>query len=457
MNLEPFFAAKRIAVIGASREPGKIGNVIFSNLIKRDFQGTAYPVNPNATEILGHACYPTVKAIPEKIELAVIAVPAQLVPKVIDDCGRKGIRHVIIISSGFRETGNIRLDKQLEQVLKKNKILAIGPNCLGVLDTSSRLDTLFLPPERLLRPKQGGISFISQSGALSSAVLDLASQQGYGFAKFISYGNAMNIDESDLLAYLADDPATDVICLYVEGVKDGKKFLKAARKAAQAKPVIVLKGGTTEAGSRATLSHTGSLAGTAEVYLGAFKQARLAIAHDIDEMLDYLKIFDKLKTKPRGNCVQVITNGGGYGIITADEIAQAKNLKMATLSTTTARRLKKNLPPIAIIRNPLDLLGDATEERYKTALEACSADKNIDLLLVVMLPQTPLLDLEKLAAQTITLAQKSKKPIVAIITGSSLAQRFAQKLEEAGIPCYDFPVRAVRAINALVERSWLAG
>ncbi len=452
MNLQPFFSAQSVAIIGASREQGKIGNVVLTNFLRPAYKGRVYPVNPNATEILGRKCYASVRDIPDKVELAVIAVPGAFVPKIIDECGRKGIRHAVIISSGFRETGNQKLDDELRKALERNKILAIGPNCLGVLDTTSKVDTLFLPAERLLRPKQGGISFISQSGALSSAALDLAAQEGYGFAKFVSYGNAMNVDESDLLDYLAQDEATKSICLYVEGVHDGKKFLAAATNAAKKKPVIVLKGGTTEAGSKATLSHTGSLAGAAEIYLGAFKQAGLTIAYDLEEVFDYLKIFEKLTTRPKSGRVQVITNGGGYGIITADEISQAKHLQMAELSPESAKSLKKQFPPIAVLGNPLDVLGDATEERYQLAIDACLKDKNNDILLVIMLPQTPLLNLEKLARQTIEAARKTKKPLAAIITGSEFATRFARRLEDQGIPCYEFPVRAVRALDALVAR-----
>ncbi len=453
MSLDVFFSAKSIAVIGASREPGRVGNVIFTNFLRPGFKGKVYPVNPAATEIMGRKCYASVKDIPDVIDLAVIAVPGQFVPKVIDECGKKKIRHVIIISSGFREVGNTKLDDELKKALARTKIRAIGPNCLGVLDTASQIDTLFLPPDRLLRPKQGGISFISQSGALSSAVLDLAAQEGYGFAKFVSYGNAIDVDESDFLEYFVNDPATKVICIYIEGVHDGKKFLAAAQKASRAKPVIVLKGGVTEAGGRATLSHTGSLAGAAEIYLGVFRQANLIIAHDLEEVFDYMKIFEKLKVKPRGDRVQIITNGGGYGIITSDEVAQSRHLSMATLGIEATKLLKKQFPPIAVISNPLDVLGDATEGRYQLAIDACLKDKNNDILLVIMLPQTPLLNLEKLAVQTIEAAQKAKKPIVAIVTGSEFATRFARRLEDHGIPCYEFPVRAVRALDALAARS----
>jgi acetyl coenzyme A synthetase (ADP forming)-like protein len=453
MTLDLFFSAKTVAVIGASREAGKVGNVIFTNLLRPGFKGKVFPVNPNAADIFGRKCYASVRDIPDKVELAVVAVPAPLVAKALDDCGRKGIRRAVIISSGFREVGNKKLDEELRKALQRNKIRAIGPNCLGVFDTASQLDTLFLPPDRLLRPKQGGISFISQSGALSSAVLDLAAHEGYGFAKFASYGNAIDVDESDLLDYFAQDPATKVICIYIEGVHDGRKFLDAATRAAKKKPVIAIKGGITAAGSKAALSHTGSLAGAAEVYLGAFRQAGCVIAYDIEEVFDYLKIFEKLSVAPKGGRVQVITNGGGYGIITADEIAQARHLKMAELSPAVAQALKKQFPPIAVLSNPLDVLGDATEGRYKLAIDACLKDKNNDMLLVVMLPQTPLLNLDRLAQETIEAAQAAKKPIVTIVTGSELSMRFARKLENAGIPCYEFPVRAVRALDALAARN----
>jgi acetyl coenzyme A synthetase (ADP forming)-like protein len=452
-QLAPFFTAQSIAVIGASREQGKIGNVIFANFLRPGFKGRVYPVNPRATDILGRKCYASVRDIPDKVELAVIAVPAQFVPKVLDDCGKKAVTHAVIVTSGFKEAGNKKLDGELRKALERNKILAVGPNCLGTFNTENRLDTLFLPPDRLLRPKAGGISFLSQSGALSSAALDLAAQEGFGFAKFVSYGNAMNVDEADYLEYFASDPATKVICAYIEGVHDGKKFLEAAKKAAKAKPVIVLKGGITAAGSKATLSHTGSLAGAAEVYLGVFRQAGLIVAYDLEEVFDYLKIFEKLTVLPKGNRVQVITNGGGYGIITADEITLSKHLKMAELSPDTVKELKKSFPPFAALNNPLDVLGDATEGRYQLAIDACLKDKNNDILLVVILPQTPLLNLDALSAQVVDLSRKAKKPLVAIVTGSEFATRFARKLEDKGIPCYEFPVRAVRALDALVSRA----
>lgn len=449
-NLEPFFKAKSIAVIGASHEEGKIGNVIFKLLLKHEHKRAVYPVNPNVPSVLGKKTFPSVLDISEKPEMAVIAVPAKIVPKTVNACGKKGIKHVIIISSGFKEVENKKLDKQLEQALKKHNILCIGPNCLGVLDTTSGIDTLFLPPDRLQRPKPGNVSFIAQSGAVCSTVLDLAASEGIGFAKVISYGNAMNLDESDYIEYLEQDPETKVICLYIEGVIDGKKFLEITKKSS--KPIIVVKGGVTEAGEKATLSHTGALAGSPEIYLGAFKQANLVVARDIEEVFDFLKAFSTEKI-PKGNRVQVITNGGGFGIITSDLVVEAGNLAMGGLSKKTITKLKKSLPPIAIVKNPLDVLGDATEERYELVLDECIKDKGNDALIVIALPQTPRLDLNKLAQIIVSAAKKTPKPVLVVATGSEPTRHFKKNLEERNVPCYDFPSQAVRALNGLVGYS----
>ena len=450
MNLDKFFNAQSVAVIGAAREDGKIGNVIFKNFLRPEFRGRVFPVNPNVDEILGKKSYPSIKDIPEKVELAVIAVPAAIVPKVIDDCGKKGVKHVIIISAGFKEIGNTKLDIELEKAMKKYGIKAIGPNCLGIYDSESRIDTLFLPQDRLRRPKRGGISFVSQSGASGSAILDLAAKDGFGFAKFISYGNAMNVDESDLIEYLGNDPKTRVICLYVEGIRDGKKFLDICKKVSEVKPIIAIKGGITEAGKKAALSHTGALAGSAEIYFGAFKQAGIIRAETLEEMFDIVNIFEKAMTKPKGKRIQVITNGGGFGILCADAISTL-GLGMAKLSAAAKKELKKTFPPIAVIDNPMDLLGDATTERYRLAIDACMKDKGIDLLLIIVLTQTPLIEKEKIVSILSDYNNQHKKPIVVIITGSEYSEKVKQEIEEKGIPCFRFPFCAVKAIKKLID------
>lgn len=445
--LNGFFQPKSVAVIGASRNPNKVGHVILKNLLE-SFKGLVYPVNPNADEILGRKVYPSVLEIKEKVDTAIIAVPAKVVLKVVEECGKKGIRYLLMITSGFGEIGNYDLSKKLLRLLKKYNLLCLGPNILGTLDTRSGFDSLFLPRDRMERPKTGNISFITQSGAVGSAILDLTASEGYGFAKFVSYGNALQIDESDLLEYLGKDKETKIICMYIEGVKDGKKFLKIAKKVAKKKPIIVVKGGVTKEGSKATLSHTGSLAGSAEVYKGVFRQAGIIQADSLEEMFEIAKILDK-SIKPKGDGVQVITNGGGHGILCADAIIKS-GLKMAKLSKKTVKYLKKIFPSNVIIRNPMDLLGDATDERYKLAIEACLKDKNIDILLVVLLYQTPLVS-ENIVDILIEANKKKIKPIIVVSTGGDLTKPIRKKLEENDIPCYLFPKNAVRAIRELVR------
>ncbi len=449
MNLANFFRAKRVAVIGASREEGKVGNVVFKNFLEPAFKGEVFPINPKATEILGFACYKSVQKVPGKIDLAVIAVPAPAVPGILKDCYKKGIKDVVLITAGFKEVGNVRMEKKLQDALKKYNIRCIGPNCLGVFDTTSGVDTLFLPQDRLKRPKKGVISFISQSGALGSAILDLAAEESYGFAKFVSYGNAANIDEADLIEYFGSDPETKVICVYIEGVHDGQKFLQTAKKVAGKKPVIIIKGGLTEAGKKATMSHTGSLAGAAQVYLGAFKQAGLITAHTLEEVFDYMKVFEKLAMKPKGRRIQVITNGGGYGILSVDAIEE-QGLKLAAMSSATQKSLKKQLPPIAVVHNPIDLLGDATAERYKLALDACIKDANIDIIVCVVLSQTPGVNLDEVRAIVVDAVNKSSKPIVAVTTGSTSTELFKKALEAEGVAMFTFPANAIKALKQYV-------
>ncbi len=441
MNLEPFFNAKKIAVVGASRTPGKIGNTILKQLMGRNFE--LYPINPNADEILGMKCYESVMQIPAKAELAVIATHAETVPAILDQCGKKEIHHVVLISAGFKEIGNTKLEKELQDKLKGNKITCIGPNCLGIFDAYTHMDTLFLPKERLERPKPGTISFITQSGATGSAILDLAAHENYGFAKFISYGNAANVDESDLIEYLSKDPDTKIICMYLEQVQNGKKFLETTKRCK--KPIIILKGGTTEAGAKAAKSHTGALAGSADVYYGAFKQSNLIIAHKMEELFEFAKMFEKTRVKACGNKVQIITNGGGYGILTADAITRY-GLKTAQAGKPI-KALQKIFPPAVIVSNPTDLLGDATVERYKLALQAAIKDTNNDSILLIALTQTPLLD-ESLVQAVKDAYVKSHKPIVLVTTGSAYAIRLEKQFEAAGLPCFTFPENAVRALAA---------
>ncbi len=446
--LNPFFHAQHIAVVGASRELGKIGHTILSNLLTGGYKGNVFPVNPNAQDILTKKCHPTLAAIPERIDLAIICVPHPFVFTVLKDAARKHVPAVIIITSGFKEIGNEQEENKLKTFLQKNHIRCIGPNCLGVFDAHTRIDSLFLPINRLARPKPGGISFISQSGALGSALIDLGAKANYGFAKFISYGNATDVNETDLLEYLAQDPQTHVICLYIEGITAGKKFMKAACHTTQQKPVIAIKGGQSSQGSKAALSHTGSLAGEARMYTGAFTQTRILEVHDLEELFTLAHIFEKCTVKPHGKRIQILTNGGGHGILTADAIA-AENLLFATPTSQTQQHLKKNLPVTCTIANPLDLVGDATAERFIIAINACLADTGVDALIVNILPQTPTVNHNTLVQYLKTL--QPQKPMIFVMTGGTYATTIHAQYESAGYPVFQYPKLAVKALAAYLK------
>ncbi len=410
--MDAFFNPKTIAVIGASSSPNKIGRVVFDTLLNSGKK--VYPINPNAELISGVRCYPNLTAI-GKVDLIVVAVPVPQTLEVMEEAGKIGIRHAVIITAGFKEEGNYDADTKLTEICSKYKIDVIGPNCLGIIDTYSGIDAVFLPPNRLKRPKKGGISFITQSGATGSAILDVLGS--LGVSKFISYGNALNLNETDYLEYLAKDRSTKIICMYVEGIKDGHRFFKVCSKIK--KPIVVLKGGTTKEGGKATLSHTGSLAGDAEIYSGIFKQLNMIEASGIREMLGALELLNK---NIKGKTIGVITNGGGYGILTVDNLIKA-GLHFAGL---------------------VDLFGDASNESYKKAINAMKSD----IIICNVLFQTPLLD-ESLV--DILIDEAKKKKLVVVSTGSEYVDVLKHKLIANGVSVFDTPEEAVDALRLVVE------
>ncbi|MGA3021164.1 MAG: CoA-binding protein, partial [Candidatus Micrarchaeales archaeon] len=370
-NLTPMLKPKSVAIIGASRNPEKVGNIILQNYISAGYSGKLYPVNLNAEEVLGLKAYKTVLEIGSEIDLAVIAIPAPVVPMALEQCGKAKVKSAIVVSGGFAEIGETKLQDQISEIAKKYKMPLLGPNCLGVVDTRSRTDTMFLPSFKISRPQVGFVSFVSQSGAVGSTVLDIIGGEGFGLSKFISYGNAAYVDEVDILQYLMDDIETKVIIFYLEGIKRGKEFVELARKITKKKPVIILKAGRTDAGIAAAHSHTASLAGNYAVQEAIFKQFGFTVANDLNELIYYAKAFAS-EIEPAGNRVAVITNGGGTGVITADAIGSSRYLKMAEYSNQTKKTLRKSMPPLVNITNPLDLAGDADEKRYEDAFIAIS-------------------------------------------------------------------------------------
>ncbi|MBI4739196.1 CoA-binding protein [Candidatus Woesearchaeota archaeon] len=447
-GLEKFFYPKSVAIIGVSANPKKLGHVIFRNFLDGKFSGKYFLVNPNEKNILGQTCYPNIHDIPEKVDLAIIATPALTVLEVIEDCAKKGVKHAVIISAGFEEVGNFLLRDRLKSKLNKHGIKVIGPNCLGVYDSSSLLDTLFLPPQRLERPKIGEIAFLCQSGSAGAALIDLSSENGFGFSKFISYGNAINVDETDLIEYLGSDPKTKVICLFSEGVKDGKKFMRVARAASKKKPILVMKGGMTAEGSRAILSHTGALAGDPEIYKGAFRQAGLLQVECIEELFQIAHLL-QTSVRPKGNRVQVITNGGGFGVLATDAIIK-NGLRIAVMDESTRKKLTKKFTNIAVVKNPIDLTGNGTTQWFKEAIDAAIRDRSIDIILAITLYQAPLLG-QDIAEVLIKAHDVKKKPIIVVATGQEFRKTIKPKLEKNGVPVYEFPEKAVLAIKYLVD------
>ena len=451
MDLEPFFKPRSVAVIGASREPRKFGHVIFKNFVESEFKGKAYPINPKAESILGLKAYPTLKDVPNELDLAIVAVPAPIVPSAIDECLSNNVKAAVIISGGFREIGakGEALEHEIKDRTAGSNLRIIGPNCIGVYDPTSHVDTLFLPRYRLRRPKPGPIAFISQSGAFGSAVLDWAASQDIGISKFISIGNKIDVDEVDLLNYLINDPLTSCITVYVESIGRGREFLKVASKVTERKPLIVLKGGVTPEGSHAALSHTGSLAGSAKIYKGALEQAGVIQAQTVDELFDYARVLAYQPSPKDQKGIAIVTNGGGFGVISADETSKL-GLKLANFSPETLKRLQEKLPDYAIPHNPLDLVGDADVERYRFALNAVSSDPNVGIVLVIVLLQTSYIESDVVDAITEAQATYGKPTIVCTI-GGDFTQMLVKMLEDDQIPSYVTPERAVNAINALIK------
>jgi acetyl coenzyme A synthetase (ADP forming)-like protein len=451
MDLEPFFKPRSVAIIGASREPRKFGHVIFKNFVESEFKGKTYPINPKAETILGLKAYPSLKDVPDELDLAVIAVPAPIVPSAIDECLSKNVKAAVIISGGFREIGakGEKLELEIKKKTAGSNLRIIGPNCIGVYDPASHVDTLFLPTYRLRRPKPGPIAFISQSGAFGSAVLDWAASQDIGISKFVSIGNKIDVDEVDLLNYLVNDPLTRCITVYVESIGRGREFLKIASKVTESKPLVVLKGGITPEGAHAALSHTGSLAGSAKIYKGVLEQAGAMQAQTVDELFDYARVLAYQPLPKDQQEIAIVTNGGGFGVISADEVSKL-GLKLANFSPETLKRLQEKLPDYAIPHNPLDLVGDADVERYRFALNAVSSDPSVGIILVIVLLQTSYIESDVVDAITESQATYGKPTIVCTI-GGDFTQMLVKMLEEDHIPSYVTPERAVNAINALIK------
>ena len=442
--LDTFFSPQSIAVVGASREPEKLGYSVLANIQEGGYEGRLYPVNPKADEILGLKAYPSVLEIPDPVDLAVIVIPYRFVPAVLKECGQKGIPSVVVISAGFREAGREGLEREREliETARKYDLRLIGPNCLGVIDTDTPLNATFAAG----MPPGGPIAFMSQSGALGTAVLDIAMAGRIGFTKFVSLGNKADVSEIDLLEAWGDDPASRVILIYVEGVPDGQKFIQVARKVTRNKPVVAIKSGVTKSGSRAVSSHTGSLAGSEAAYKAAFQQAGIIRATSMEALFDCARAFAYQPLLP-GNHIGIVTNAGGPGILATDALEHA-GLRIPRLSRNTVEALTDYLPGAASAANPVDVLGDALADRYERAIRLVLDDPEVDGLIVIVTPQA-MTEIEQTAHAVGRMAQKSDKPVLGCFMGEARIEAGIKVLWQYGVPNYPFPERAAGALAAM--------
>ncbi len=450
-GMEHIFNPHSVAIVGASQNPDKVGHVILQNYLDVGFAGKLYPVNISSAEpILGLKSYKRIADIKSRVDLAVIAIPADSVPEIIEECGRAGVKSAIIVSGGFSEIGKVGLQEAVLKAANRYSMSVLGPNCLGVMDLRTRVDTMFLPTFKLDKPNIGGVSFVSQSGAVGSTVLDIISHEGFGLSKFVSYGNAIVIDEVDILEHLMRDKYTKVVLFYIEGVKRGKEFIEVVKRFTQKKPIVISKGGTTPEGSSAVHSHTASLAGSAGAYEAVFKQYGLVQAETLEDLLYFGKIFETQRLCT-GTRVAIITNGGGTGVLATDALYQ-NGLQLAKLSEASESMLRKSMPKIVNVRMPLDMAGDADDKRFAAALDAVSKDENVDMMMVISLFQTPGAD-SRVASTLIHYKSQTSKPMVVVSPGGNYAQVHNSMMEASGLPVYGSPTAAARSLKALADYS----
>ncbi len=439
------FSPKSLAVIGASRNPAKVGHTILRNIVESGYKGRVYPVNPKADEILGLKCYKSVLDIPDDVDLVVITVPAQIVLDVAEECGEKGVKYLVVISAGFKEIGGEGVDreKELINIGRKYGMRILGPNCLGFIDTFTPLNATFAA----VTPKKGRIAFISQSGALITAILDWSIRRGLGFSKIVSLGNKADLDEVDFIQAIGQDRNTKVILLYVESIEKGRRFIEVARQVSKVKPIVVIKGGITEAGAKAAMSHTGAMAGSFTSYRVAFKKSGVLAASTLSELFDYAMAFSN-QPIPAGKKIAIITNAGGPGILTTD-LSVKYGLSLAGFSMVTINKLRSKLPPAAAIYNPVDVLGDARADRYEFAIDTVLSDENVDGLIIILTPQAMTEPVETAKVIVKMHRKYPDKPVVAAFIGGDIVQEAVKMLIEHGIPCFDLPERAVVAMSGL--------
>lgn len=440
--LKSIFAPKNVAVIGATEKEGSVGRTILWNLISNPFGGAVFPVNPKRPSLLGIKAYPSITDIPDPIDLAVIVTPSSSIPGIIEECGQSGVKGAIVISAGFKEIGpeGVELERQLLQNARKYKMRVVGPNCLGVMNPISGLNATFAAG--MARP--GKLAFISQSGALCTAVLDWSFKENVGFSAFVSVGSMLDVDWGDLIYYLGNDPHTESIVMYMETIGDARSFMSAAREVALTKPIIVIKPGRTEGAARAAASHTGSLTGSDEVLDAAFRRCGVLRVNTIGEIFSMAEVLGR-QPRPKGPRLSILTNAGGPGVLATDALITTGG-ELAPLSPETMEKFNEFLPSAWSHNNPIDIIGDASPERYAKALEVAAEDPNSDGLLVILTPQA-MTDPTATAELLKNYAKKFDKPVLASWSGGKEVAAGEAILNKAGIPTFEYPDAAAQAFT----------
>lgn len=455
MDLEKFFNPKSVAVIGASSDKSKVGYAFMSNLLQKtpEAENVAnrkiYPVTLNEKNILGLPVFNSVLDIPDEIDLAIIAVRAEIVPKILTDCGQKNIRNAIVISSGFKETGftGAELENQISEIAKEYNIALLGPNCLGVIDAKNNLNASFAGQ----KPLSGKIAFLSQSGALGTALIDWSLNEGIGFSKFISLGNESQLTETDFLEYLENDSDTSAILMYLETLNNGPKFMEVLSRVTTKKPVVIIKAGMGAHGNLAAMSHTGALAPQSDVFIAACKQAGAVTVSSVRGFFNVIKVLSQTTqmVAPLQRII-ILTNGGGPSVIAADLIDRSKSLSLVTLSNDTKEALRKVLPPMAAIGNPVDIIGDALADRYEKSLQILSEAEDTDAILVILTPQ--MMTEAKKTAKVLS-KFKDKINIFPVFIGGKSMEAGRKEFIKSSLSCFDFPRDVIESLDYLAKNA----
>jgi 3-hydroxypropionyl-CoA synthetase (ADP-forming) len=450
LNIDKFFYPNTVALIGASTTPGKIGNAVADSLINHNFDGTVFPVTRGGKKIFGLDSYESITDVPEKVDLVVACVGLALVPELLEHCHNLGIPAMLIVSGGGKELGGeaVELEAEIQRKAREYGIRVIGPNCIGCFSAQNRFDAFFQVHERMVRPKAGNISFTTQSGTYGCSFIEESQQTGV--SKMISYGNRVDVDEADMAAYLAQDPDTKVIGMYVEGMGDGRKFIRTAGKviSSHKKPIVLYKSGRTLRSAKAAQSHTGAYGGTYGVYLGAFKQAGILSVDSYEELVVVCRALS-MQPPAKGPGISMISNGAGP-MVNAIDMFDTIGLEMAVLKPESVQEMEAHYPAFYICKNPVDVTGSATSDDYLFAMECLDKDPNVHVIMNWFVFQDTPLD-EGIVEALDRMNQKSQKPILCAARGGPYTQRMSEAIEEIGVPVFESPHLWIATAAALIK------